>query len=202
MRRGEVGAGLLALLRTLPGVGWIAGRLAPSLEARRPVPAFAGFALLAVVLLLALAIVSVGAPAAFVSLEVADSVASLFAAAGLCAWLVLMLDVRAQRFAGIDAPQRAVPAPRFAHLVADADRIAPRRSRLRRGRRLVAVLARSIGSEYLCGVAGRVLVLGTLRSACRSSLCRRSSADDPGLRAALDRIRCSPSARISRRNRF
>lgn len=181
------GIAMFAFLLTLPGVGWIAGRLAPRFEPRPLAPALGGFAILALALLLGLAIVSAGSPAGFVSMEVGDPVASLFAAAGLLAWLALTLDARTTRLSGFHEPRRALRQAVGPGLVGFATiwlaltpigvvghRLVPTAERwiagcaltllllpffvafellLRRGTALTATL---------CGVAGRVLVLGML----------------------------------------
>jgi hypothetical protein len=172
---------------TLPGVGWIAGRLAPRVERRALAPAPAGFALLTLALLLALATVSAGAPAGFVSMEVADSVASLFAAAGLFTWLVLLLGARTKVFAGLAAGPiawRRSLGPAFVAFAAVwlaltpigvvGHRIVPTPERLVAGLALALLLLPFFvafesllrrGSAWiatLCAVVGRLLVLGML----------------------------------------
>jgi len=72
----------------LAGVGFACGRLAPGLAARPARGAGLGFVSLGAGLLVAMAVLSVGVPARFLSLEVGDVVVSLFAIAGgllLCA---------------------------------------------------------------------------------------------------------------------
>jgi len=72
-------AGALVLLA---GVGFVCGRLAHGLEDRPARGGALGLALLAAGLLLAMAVLAVGVPAGFLSLEVGDVVVSLFAVAG------------------------------------------------------------------------------------------------------------------------
>ena len=72
-------AGALVLLA---GVGWVCGRLAHGLEDRPARGGAAGLAMLAAGLLVAMTVLAVGVPAAFLSLEVGDVMVSLFAVAG------------------------------------------------------------------------------------------------------------------------
>jgi dienelactone hydrolase len=77
-----LGISLLGFLLTLPGVGWLAGRLAGPLPPRPALPALAGLAALATALAASLALVSAGAPLGFVALELGDAVGSIFFVAG------------------------------------------------------------------------------------------------------------------------
>jgi dienelactone hydrolase len=72
-------AGALVLLA---GVGFLAGRLAHGLEDRPARGGAAGLAMLAAGLLVAMVVLAVGVPAAFLSLDVGDVVVSLFGVAG------------------------------------------------------------------------------------------------------------------------
>jgi dienelactone hydrolase len=79
---------MLGGLVLLAGVGWTCGGLSHGLEERPARGGAAGLLILAAGLLLAMAVLAVGVPAAFLSLEVGDVVVSLFAVAGgllLCA---------------------------------------------------------------------------------------------------------------------
>jgi len=79
---------MFGALVLLAGVGWTCGGLAQGLEERPARGGAMGLVILAAGLLLAMAVLAVGVPAAFLSLEVGDVVVSLFAVAGgllLCA---------------------------------------------------------------------------------------------------------------------
>ena len=79
---------MLGAVVLLAGVGFACGRLAHRLPERLARGAGPGLALLSAGLLVAMAVLSVGVPARFLSLEVGDVVVSLFAIAGgllLCA---------------------------------------------------------------------------------------------------------------------
>ncbi len=96
------GVSMLALLLALPGIGWIAGRLAPRVQRRPVAAAVPGLGLLAISLLLSLCLASAGAPMGLVSIEVADPVVSLLAVAGAFAWLPRAAGVRVAREVAID----------------------------------------------------------------------------------------------------
>jgi dienelactone hydrolase len=73
---------LAAALVLVVGLAFVCGRLAHGLERRPAQGASSGLALLGVALVLAVAVLSVGVPAAFLPLEVGDVVVSLLAVAG------------------------------------------------------------------------------------------------------------------------
>jgi len=87
-RLAPFGVAMFGALVLLAGVGWTCGGLAHGLEERPARGGAAGLVVLAAGLLLAQAVLAVGVPLAFLSLEVGDVVVSLLALAGgllLCA---------------------------------------------------------------------------------------------------------------------
>lgn len=99
-----------ALLLTLPGLGLLVGRAAPAAEPLAPDGRGLGLVAIALALLLTAPLLALGAPAAIVSLEVADVLVSYLALAGIALLLVLALrrEVAFSSLAGELA--RALPA--------------------------------------------------------------------------------------------